>query len=320
MKVGMIFTGGTIGTVEDHEHVRVLDDSNDGLLMSCFDKDDEIIRTSPFLVMSENIKAADLNVLERTVRDMIGEVDGIVITYGMDTLQYAAAFLGYSFADADIPIMMLTSFKPLDQEGSNGMTNLRCALDFIRNRRGTGVFVPYSDDNVTTYIHMGTRLLQNYDYQLKVRSISGMYVGYYDCDGYHSNELCCGCDRSGRIDCTGLKERSGIMVVRPYVGMPGTYVPEDVTDVILVPYRSGTMDLTDEILTDMLDGCRKKNISMWMVGKIPGVDYSSMSGLDDVKILPKMTVVSTYVKLWMIRSSGLDAKRMSEPVAGDIII
>jgi L-asparaginase len=245
-------------------------------------------------------------------------MDGIIITHGMDTLQYTAAYLGYSFSSCDLPIMIVTSFKPLDQEGSTGLTNLRCSVDFIRNHRGTGVFVPYSSDNETTYIHVGTRLLQNYDYELDVRSIFDLYAGYYDSDGYHPENTVGISDVSCIFSDIQMRERSGIMVIRPYVGMPSVIIPDDVEDVVMVPYRSGTMDLTDNALTGLLDFCRSKGIRLWMVGKLPGIDYNSMSGLDSVSILPPMTAVSAYMKLWMLKSAGTDLKYVSSPCAGDI--
>ena len=319
MKFGMIFTGGTIGTVENEDGVRVLDDRNESILMSCFEPDDTVLRSSPFMILSENIKPSDLNRLMDAVRNMIDSgAEGVIITHGMDTLQYTAAYLGYTFSNADIPIMILTSFKPLDMEGSNGITNLRCSIDFIRERRGSGVFVPFTDDNVRTYIHRGTRLLQNYDYELGVRSISDSYYGFYDVDSFRPNSDSPKDAGSDMLSGIGLSERSGIMVVRPCVGMPGIIVPDDAEDIILVPYRSGTMDLTDRVLIEFMEDCKTKGVRMWMVGKLPGIDYSSMAGLDSVRMLPKMTLVSAYMKLWMLKSADLDLEGMYVPCGCDL--
>ena len=136
MKVALIFTGGTIGTVENDDGVRNLDNKNNSSILGYFRDTDVIVQKQPYLVLSENLNGGHISSLIECVKDVLEEDhDGIIITHGTDTIQYTAAALSYAFGSKTVPIMVVSSNAPLDSEESNGGSNIAAAIDFIRNDR-----------------------------------------------------------------------------------------------------------------------------------------------------------------------------------------
>lgn len=323
MKVALIFTGGTIGTVENDQGIRNLDGRNDSSILGYFRDTDVIVQKQPYLVLSENLNGDHITKLIGCVRERLEEDhDGIIITHGTDTIQYTAAALSYAFGSDTIPIMVVSSNAPLDSGESNGGSNISAAIDFIRNERGAGVFVPYRNYDGITYVHRGTRILEQYEYDDSVNSIRRMPYGWYDREGaYVQNETYFEFeDECEPIGIPNIGTSSdGIAVVCPRAAAGRPVVPEDITDLILNTYHSGTLCTDCDRLGDLIRRCNDKGITVWVTGRDDSMIYESMSNLEGVVYLPPMTEISAYVKIWMFRSAGRDMKEAMRSLGGDIV-
>ena len=181
----------------------------------------------PYYILSENLTGKELLLLARCVEKYLHPkmqdssrrfckpmgkeaegmsskeekgIDGIIILHGTDTLQYTAAFLSYVFADANVPIVLVSSAKPLEKidiketgkgagefAGSvcekgkaNGFQNFCGAVEFIRGGFCTGVYVSYANEGECVKIHSGERLIRSKEYSADVLSSFGSVYGSFD--------------------------------------------------------------------------------------------------------------------------------------------
>lgn len=60
---------------------------------------------------------------------MIGNVEGIILTHGSDTIQYTASFLSCIEEFTHIPVMVVCSNYVLTDNRANGLRNFSAAVD-----------------------------------------------------------------------------------------------------------------------------------------------------------------------------------------------
>lgn len=107
-------------------------------------------------------------------------------------------------------------------------------------------------------------------------------------------------------------------VIRPYPGMGKVCLDEDIADVILNTYHSGTLPERIIRTSGLSKECSEKGIDVWITGCDPTVTYSGMIGLEGVNILPMMIEISALIKIGMFHRSGRDMSLVSEPLGGDL--
>ena len=111
MRIGVVFTGGTIGSrIDQSGYISAVREAPFLLLemyREQYGDDVDFFVEEPYCILSENLQADHLLRLAACVESMLEQEDleGIVITHGTDTLQYSAAFLGYIFGGAKIPVI-----------------------------------------------------------------------------------------------------------------------------------------------------------------------------------------------------------------------
>ena len=139
----VIFTGGTIGSsvingvISPHESAAMdlieeyERDYGSGQKFTCI---------APFTILSENITSAELSKLCRVIDENNEKgYKGIIITYGSDTLSYAAAFLGTAFKGMlKCPVVFAAANKPLSDPESNGHDNFAGAVWLIDHISASG--------------------------------------------------------------------------------------------------------------------------------------------------------------------------------------
>lgn len=95
-----------------------------------FDTTEVVLKSEDILQLpSPHITLTEMMLLkERIERAIIEkEADGIVLTHGTDTLEETAYFLDLTI-DSPIPIVVTGAMRPADEIGSDGLTNLQCAV------------------------------------------------------------------------------------------------------------------------------------------------------------------------------------------------
>jgi L-asparaginase/Glu-tRNA(Gln) amidotransferase subunit D len=162
-KILVVFTGGTIGStvqtgtinLANTQHFKLLElfkqhDANPEIQFDCI---------QPLQILSENLYPSLWETLISAIQAQpLTLYDGIIVTHGTDTLAYTAAVLSFYFNQLDKPLLLVSSNYPLEHTQANGLQNFICAVEFIRQQLQSGVFVPYTNPQQTTAVHLGTRL------------------------------------------------------------------------------------------------------------------------------------------------------------------
>lgn len=215
LKILLVLTGGTISTVvKEHTNVMGISGNSPHLILEKyrekmgrnkeeFPKFDVIepIRMLSECSRPEYLEQIYYGILEKLglgrnaievkeenskrskkLKDMI-PYDGIIITHGSDTLSYTAAFLAVVFSWIEIPLVLTAADYPLSDSRSNGLKNFSDAIEFIRQKALSGVFVVWQNKVSDTHlienanIFLASELLEADTYRDCFSSYSGRAFG-----------------------------------------------------------------------------------------------------------------------------------------------
>lgn len=339
MKITVVFTGGTIGSKVGNDEYISLDKQNPYKLLDMYQKSCQkntqvFDIEEPFCILSENMNEKYLNCLILCIRKILegGEAEGIIITHGTDTLPYTAAILSYIFGTECIPIVLVSSDFPLEDDRANGLINFKYAVDFIQNSYGKGVFVCYCNQEEFPLLHRGTRILENVPYTAFVRSVKDCYYGTYKGNRYEKNSgYSCDyiniisekqCYKHMDIKQYELCKNTGeIMWIYPCVGMYYPNITEKTRAVLHSSYHSGTICISDG-LREFMNQARIYKVPVFITG-IAGDEknYETIKEYQNlgIRILAGISPVAAYCKLWLALSNRLNIEQVMEScIAEDI--
>lgn len=333
MKVCTIFTGGTIGSRVD-ENGRITTEGNSPYtLLEMYRKQykDEIefVVEEPYCILSENLAAEHIRKLASCVNRVVkkGGLDGIIITHGTDTLQYSAALLGYIFGAVQLPVLLVSADFALSDARSNGLDNFRYALEFIRGKYGTGVFVSYCNKGDIPVIHRGTRIQQHLPLSADVISVGNSWYGRFEDGMYVSNPdyavrdgLPAMFQNTENIKITDCSDE--IIRIIPYVGMSYPEISEHTKAVLHESFHSGTIAISERML-EFVNRARKRHIPVYLTGLSEReAEYETVNCYREAGIQPlcESAPIAQYCKLWLAISNGIEPdKIMHISVAEDFI-
>lgn len=316
MNITVIFTGGTIGSLEKQAWIG-LDDCTQYKLLNPFQeryKDIAFSVKMPYAILSENLSGRELNCLQDVLAETIREKpDGIIVTHGTDTIQYTATAMEYAFADAGIPVVFVSAAYPLEHPATNGYINFEGAIEFIRHRSQGGVYVSYKNEHQSyTQIHIPSRLLQHGEQSADLYSLGNCVYATYNGEIFSRETVCPAHSDSGVVR---YCDYPGILTVESVPGNAYLYSLESVCAIILKPYHSATLNTTNDAFVDFCRRANAKGIPIFLAS-IPGdVQYESSQMFIQlgIHIVPLPTFISLYVKIW--RGISLD-KNLTEYLKG----
>ena len=330
MKILFVFTGGTIGSTESdgiispdrEKSYKIID-----FYSKSYGSDFEYDVIEPYSALSENNTGDEIRLLcECVFENAHRGYDGIIVTHGTDTLQYSAAALGYVLGLSSVPVCIVSANRPIENEKTNALDNLRGAIKFIESGEGRGAFVVYRNDNSDTVrVHRATRLVGVKAFSDDVSSIRGEVYGHFDKDfkfiknpKYGEEE-----DTVSTLSATGLSAvNKKVLFVTPYVGMSYPTLSRGVKYVIFNTYHSGTLDTKSSAARAFFKRAKERGIGVYAVGVNDGADYESTLLFKKFGIMPlvKIAPISAYVKLWLLSSAEADVDSlMMRSLSGDII-
>lgn len=152
----LIHTGGTISMETDPDHDTV-DIGEANPLVKATKELQQLARLTvkePFHKPSPHITPGDMlkikNLIESECKG--GEVDGVVVTHGTDTLEETAFFLDLTL-ETDIPVIVTGAMRSSNQVGSDGLYNFMAAIRTAADdrSRGKGVLVVFNDEIHTAH-------------------------------------------------------------------------------------------------------------------------------------------------------------------------
>lgn len=323
MRIGVIFTGGTIGSrIEQSGYINTQANAPYQLLEKYEKKygtQIEFITKEPYRILSENLQAENILQLKDCVKEQIdrGDLSGIIITHGTDTLQYSAALLSYIFAGADIPIILVSSNYVLEDERANGFCNFEYAVRFIEGDYGKGVFVSYQNDKEEPTIHWGTRLQPPIPFSDKVYSVKDLWYGKFS---VKSNEF-----TKSIFDKEPIKEErmfkstesikltdinTEVLRIMPYPGMSYPQLEDKVKAVLHESFHSGTI-CVENTLKIFVKNAERLSVPVYITGiSRKETGYDTVRIYKELGVLPlyDRAVIAQYCKLWLAVSNGMDVQ------------
>lgn len=345
MNILVIFTGGTIGSqavdgfitpaeeqrymlLEEYRKISPCHILYNGVYADAEGSDSRdtlyIQTEEPYQILSENLSGEYLNRLIACIRRGLDDTyDGIIVTHGTDTLQYTAAALGYVFANADIPIVMVSSNYILDDVRANGLDNFYYAVEFIKycmlEKTGSGVFVSYRNGEDRQLIHRATRLLPHAPYEDLVHSINNRYYGEFITDRFVFNadsviNLRDEVTQPVNLPCLTDVTLSTLAPVLYIPALPGQSYPDikpNIRAILLDTYHSGTLCTEAQGLKDFIRQAKtaSKALPVFLTGAIGGTSnasensaYASTKAYKElgIQVLPKASPIAMYMKLWLL--------------------
>ena len=301
MNILVIFTGGTIGTIEKSGYLSTDESTRYTLLNNYINTDGDITFTtsSPYTILSENLSSNEINLLQKEISSNFSAgYDGIIVTHGTDTLQYTSCAIEYSFSDCSIPIVFVSSAYPLDNPKANGHINFEAAVEFIKQSKSGGVYVSYKNENeANANIHIPSKILQHAEFRSDIYSIDNKPYAIYNGKIEYSNSEYLPSNALGYVP---YRENSGILVIDSHPGDNYNYCLDSVEAVIIKPYHSGTLCTSSQKFQNFCKNIMQRNIPFFAVNITDGISYESTKLFDNLSIIPltHSTYISAYVKLW----------------------
>lgn len=141
VRILIIYTGGTIGMVQDHEGQLVPFDFDNIKKnvpeLNRLDYDLDVISFNP-LIDSSNMSPKDWKRIAELIQSSYDKYDGFVILHGSDTMAYTASALSYMFENLAKPIILTGSQLPIGEIRTDAKENLITALEIAASKNGDG--------------------------------------------------------------------------------------------------------------------------------------------------------------------------------------
>lgn len=162
--ISVIFTGGTICCVTDDKGTRSSNVKATGYLLTehyheRFGDAQQFKVSMPVDSLSENLKPSHWDILLQALREVsCGEVAGVIIAHGTDSLAETVAMLSAALLGYPLPVVLVSAHSPLDAENTNGHSNFAAAVELIQRGLPQGVWAVYENLDGVVYLHHGAKL------------------------------------------------------------------------------------------------------------------------------------------------------------------
>ncbi|MFI4911337.1 MAG: asparaginase domain-containing protein [Sedimentisphaeraceae bacterium JB056] len=148
-KIGIIYTGGTIGG----SGLDLIDGKLDeqAFLKMLVEKEvvadtDKIEFRCPLVKFSECMMPSDWPLIAREVASLLSEVSGVIVLHGTDTLCYTAAAVAFMLGDVPVPVMFTGANIPFSREGSDAQKNIVDSISAVRSGEFSGVCICFAGE------------------------------------------------------------------------------------------------------------------------------------------------------------------------------
>jgi glutamyl-tRNA(Gln) amidotransferase subunit D len=163
-KVVIISTGGTIASRVDYRTGGVRPALTASDLYSVVPELAEVARIDTqilFSLFSENLTPSDWTQIAKAIAEQVtGEVDGVVIAHGTDTMGYTAAALSFALQNLPVPVVIVGSQRSADRPSSDAATNLIGAVTAAAEAPFAEVMLAMHEkpSDISIAVHRGTKV------------------------------------------------------------------------------------------------------------------------------------------------------------------
>lgn len=329
----LIYTGGTIGMVEDPatgtlrafdfiylaEHFPELQRLDFNISSVQFDPP----------IDSSNITVDLWHQLAGTIADSYDKFDGFVVLHGTDTMAYTACALSFLLEGLSKPVIFTGSQLPIGRLRTDGKENLITALQIAAERNTKGEpMVPEVCIYFNTYLLRANRTIKSnadqfeafYSYNYPPLAHAGIEITY---DEKHIHRY----KETEAIAFTPLtRMEQNVLVLKIFPGI----APEMVNTVLSMPglrglvletYGSGNAPTFDWFLEAMADAVKRGivivNVTQCHSGSVQMHRYDTGARLSDVGVVSgyDMTTESALAKLMYLLAKPLSVEKVRELIS-----
>ncbi len=134
--VMILHTGGTLASKVSYETGGVVAKFKPEEIIEMFPELCNIVNIkSKFIsnMWSQDMRFEHYNIIAKEIKKELdnGNVDGIIITHGTDTMHYTSAALSFILDGLNVPVLLVGSQRSSDRGSSDAAMNLICACHFI---------------------------------------------------------------------------------------------------------------------------------------------------------------------------------------------
>lgn len=339
-RILIIYTGGTIGMIEDFatHALRPFDFSH---LMENVPKVKMLNYDIDNIQFHPPIDSSDMNLarwqeIARSIADNYYDYDGFVVLHGTDTMAYTASALSFMLDNLQKPVIITGSQLPIGEVRTDGEENLITALQIAAAREVDGspmvqeVAILFED-----YLWRGNRATKrsadnfnafkssNYPHLAKV----GLSINFFK-DSLMRHQSAGGLNPRYNLDPSviaidlfpGLSEKT----LRHLLSTP------DIKGVVLRTYGAGNAPTSawfiDLIKETVEKGIVVLNVTQCAYGGVDQTRYVSGDNLAGIGVLSgnDITFEAAVTKMMFLFGLGLEAKQvkyyLERPLAGEMTI
>jgi L-asparaginase len=337
-KILIIYTGGTIGMVQDPKSGALLPFNFDQLLDAVpeLSKFNFEIRTLSFKnpIDSSNVDIAFWIKLAKLIEEHYTSYDGFVILHGTDTMAYTASALSFMLRGLNKPVILTGSQVPIGMIRTDGKENLITAIEIAANRKGVVPIVSEVAIYFENELHRGNRTIKlnaahfnafsspNYPDLAK----AGIFI-HYDYTALRTFA-------PGKLQLQ-LGFDSNVVVIKLFPGLKKEVFLaliriENLKGIVLETYGSGNAPEFDWFIEGLRE-CNEKgiiivNVTQCIEGFVVQGRYSTSLELNRLEVVNGLDLTSeaALVKLMMVLASDGDIQKkkslMIESWAGEITV
>lgn len=337
-KILIIYTGGTIGMIQDFKTGALQSFNFDQLI-------DEIPELSKFKLVLDTYSFekpidssnADISFwleLAKVIEDNYNNYDGFVVLHGTDTMAYTASALSFILKGLSKPVIITGSQVPIGMIRTDGKENLITAIEIAASQKGESPIVSEVAIYFENELHRGNRTIKlnaahfnafsspNYPDLAK----AGIFIhyNYSALKPYQKENLTLHCDFCADVTIIklfpGLKEG----VFRAMIETPG------LKGIVLETFGSGNAPQFDWFIKLLEEAVERDiiiiNITQCIEGFVVQGRYATSVELNRLGIVNglDLTTESALVKLMMVLAMDVDTERkktiLLESWAGELTV
>lgn len=272
-RILLIHTGGTFGMTPSADSAHLSPGPYLDRLLTQLPELQEIAELSleaPFNCDSAALEPAAILQISNHIRERASEYQGVVVIHGTDTMAFTASVLGFTLADANIPIVLTGSQRPLAYIRSDARSNLIDAVT-LAAKEIPEIGICFGDHwirgvaaNKNSVHRYGAFDSPNLPYLAEL----GLTIQIYPHAGKFKRNV--PASVGGRLDCN-------IAVLTPHPGMPWEIAPPWAKAVLIQAYGAGNLPMDRPDLIRLFKDAGKRGLPIIITSQCAsgGTDLSA---------------------------------------------
>lgn len=330
MNIFIIYTGGTIGMVQDHSGTFVPFDfeliKNNLPDLSRLDYKLTVHSFNP-IIDSSNMTPEIWIQMAELIRDNYDDYDGFVILHGSDTMAFSASVLSFLLEGLQKPVIFSGSQLPIGEIRTDARENMMTALEIASAKHNGRSIVQEVCILFDNKLFRGNRAFKYNSAKFEafrspnypVLAEAGIHLKY-NFDALMNNsdkEFICHNNLDNRVAVLKLFPGISPSTVKSILDL-------DVRSIVMETFGSGNTT-TEKWFLDLLENAIKQgknilNISQCKVGSVELGRYETSKGLKDIGVLNgyDMTFEAAVTKLMYLQGELMDQQAVAYWIEKDI--